>query len=139
METTLDLSADYIDIRDIIERIEELEAERDAHEETEGAATWGAANPDEHEELQGLLSVMDGLKGRGADEEWRDGWYPLSLIADHYWEDYARNEAEEVGAIQGGRAGEWPCNHIDWEEAAAELQQDYTDVEVDGNKYWVRA
>lgn len=38
-------------------------------------------------------------------------------------EDFARNMAEEVGAINS--EAHWPHNCIDWEQAARELMQDY--------------
>lgn len=60
-----------------------------------------------------------------------------SLIADHDFEDYAREYAEDIGAI--GEDMRWPANCIDWERAARELRQDYRSVEYDGDTYWHRS
>ena len=44
--------------------------------------------------------------------------------------------ADDIGATDKSQA--WPNNCIDWEQAAQELQQDYTSVELGGTTYWVR-
>ena len=65
--------------------------------------------------------------------EWDAG---IQFIADYYFEDYAQEFAEDVGAIS--KTTEWPANCIDWEQATRELQMDYTSVSFDGNDYWYR-
>lgn len=62
--------------------------------------------------------------------------YGATLVRDSYFEDYARELAEDCGLIQ--RDAHWPNDCIDWERAARELQMDYTSVEFDGVEYWVR-
>ncbi len=66
----------------------------------------------------------------------RDG---LTLVHERYFEDYARQLAEDTGAIDDD--AHWPATHIDWPAAADELKMDYTelDVEVDGvtDSYYV--
>lgn len=59
------------------------------------------------------------------------------LIRDSYFEDYARQLADDIGAIPDD--AKWPATCIDWEQAAAELRQDYTHVEFDGESYWIRS
>ena len=59
-----------------------------------------------------------------------------TLIRDTYFEDYARELAEDIGAIN--RDASWPNNCIDWEEAASQLQQDYFSVEYGDVIYWIR-
>lgn len=133
MSTTnneLDLSANIIDVRDIIARVEELEAELSPTEESEGD------DNEEREELATLRGILDELKGYGGDEQWEGDWYPGTLIRDTYFEDYARELAEDIGAID--RKASWPNTCIDWEEAAEQLQQDYSGVEVEEIKYWYR-
>lgn len=55
----------------------------------------------------------------------------LTLTSPH-----AQELADDIGAID--RNATWPCNCIDWDEAAEQLQQDYTEVDFDGVTYWVR-
>lgn len=66
-----------------------------------------------------------------------DWEYGETLIRDSYFEDYARELAEDIGAISGDE--KWPLNHIDWESAADELRQDYFSVDFDGVDYWIRS
>lgn len=123
-------SDDLIDSRDVIARIEELEGARDAAQEESEAAliAWLEANG---EELTALKSLADEASGYASD--WQHG---ETLIRDSYFEDYARQLAEDIGAIPENSA--WPCTCIDWEQAAKELQMDYTSVDFDGITYWTR-
>lgn len=73
-------------------------------------------------------------RGRGRySEDWQ---YGATLIRGTYFEDYARQFAEDIGALEG--CDRWPATCIDWEKAASELQCDYTAVDFDGVGYWVR-
>ena len=114
---------DVIDVRDITSRVEELRESRDELRE-------------ESEELETLESILEELKGCGGDEQWGGDWYPLTLIRDSYFEDYAQELAEECGMVNAD--AKWPNNCIDWEKAARELQWDYSLVEFDGVDYWYR-
>lgn len=60
-----------------------------------------------------------------------------TLILESEFEDYARELADDIGAVDKN-AG-WPTRCIDWEQAAAELAQDYTTVTYQGNDYYNRA
>lgn len=124
IDTTVDLHANVIDVRDIIARIEEIE---DAE-----------IGDEDYAEAMALKAIMADLVGMGGDEQWRGDWYPLTLIDDVYFEDYAREMAEDIGAIDRHAAYSWPHSHIDWTAAAAALQQDYSSVEIDGRTYWTR-
>jgi len=152
-------SEDILDSRTIIARIEELEelmncvnclgegnADGTAHavepvnEEGEPLVCVGwesQADDDEREELVMLTAFMDDLKGNGGDEQWRGDWYPVTLVRDSYWEDYAREEAEDMYGkeLEGSY---WPFTCIDWERAARELQMDYSSAEFDCVTYWYR-
>jgi hypothetical protein len=57
-----------------------------------------------------------------------------TMIPEHEWENYARELAEDIGAIS--KDGEWPAYCIDWERAAHELATDYGKLEVDGTLYY---
>jgi antirestriction protein len=59
------------------------------------------------------------------------------LIRDSYFEDYAQELADDLGLLQKGST--WPYTCIDWEQAARELQMDYSMVTFDGVDYWVRS
>ena len=129
-------SDDIIDVRDVIERIDEIEQTHIHEEDKQGVLQ--CPDEEEHEELDGLFALMDDLKGYGEDEEWRGDWYPLTLIRDSYFEDYAEELAGDIGAIDRNLEGKWPYTCIDWAQAARELQMDYTSVEYDGVTYWYR-
>lgn len=138
MGQTISNMDDVIDSRDVIERIEELQGERDALEAEcaepgEGAPLQEleAWDEDNGEELRALLALQEEAEGYCPD------WiYGAQLIRDSYFEDYAQELAEDIGAID--KAAVWPNTCIDWEQAARELQQDYTAVEFDGITYWTR-
>ena len=125
MTTEITNSEDIIDVRDVIARWEYLETANDVDKDP---------GSEDQQELGLLTTLLDNLKGSGGDEEWRGDWYPSTLILDSYFEEYAREEAESIGAIS--KQFTWPLNCIDWEQAAAELQMDYTSVEFDGVTYW---
>lgn len=121
METRTRAGEDVLDVRDLIARFEEIEETDDE---------------DEKRERDTLRALLADLEGKGGDEEWRDVWYPITLIRDSYFKDYAQELAEDIGAINPDAA--WPANCIDWEQAARELQMDYTTVEYEGVTYWCR-
>lgn len=128
-------TADMIDVRDIIARVEELEAlaPETAHDVTPGTSDELEANALELDELTNLL---DALEGMGGDEQWRGDWYPVTLIRDDYFRTYAQELAEDIGAVDDNAT--WPARCIDWDQAARELRMDYSSVEIDGVTYWTR-
>ncbi len=119
--------SDIIDSRDIIERIEELE------EGIEFIDLFPMDN-DEIEELAVLKKLVEDINGSSYDDA-SDG---VTLIRDSYFEDYAREFASDKGVINDDKESRWPLYHIDWEAAAADLQQDYTEVVYNGVIYWLR-
>ena len=133
---------DVIDSRDVIARIEELEGERDSFEidaeilDEPGTigdveVEWAIQNEDDAKELKALTELAEEAEDYASD--WR---YGETLIRDGYFEDYARDLAEDIGAIKEDAS--WPNTYIDWEAASEALKQDYTSVEFDGVTYWVR-
>ena len=123
MANPIDNSMDVIDSRDVIARIEELENDRD--DENVGLLEIEVA------ELEALTALADEASDYAPD--WQ---YGATLIRDSYFEDYAQELAEDIGAI--GSNATWPNNCIDWERATRELQMDYTEVDFDGVTYWIR-
>ena len=140
METTaIDKYADIIDSRDVIARIEYLQAAWDestgeSHEDyalSEDDWSVGLSDDDAHE----LVALMELAEDGESLPDWQ---YGESLIRDSYFEDYARELAEDIfGKLPSGVG--WPAYCIDWARAARELQTDYTTVEFDGEQYWARA
>jgi hypothetical protein len=121
---TIDLTSDTIDIRDIIERVEELENEV---ADTE-AQTW--ANRDEYAEL---TAILDELAGSGGDEQWRGDWYPLTLIRESHFEEYMDEMVHDCYEV--------PKNLPSFMSIVLDyvaLQQDYTAVEINGATYFYR-
>jgi hypothetical protein len=158
---------DIIDSRDIIARLKELEEAREEsldklreyHEEkarvtdvddddddagpeeldtfegtdkdaTEYALTddWDEDTEREYNDLKALDEEAGGSGDYGHGE---------TLIRDDYFEDYARQLADDLGLMKDENA--WPYTCIDWEMAADELKQDYTSVEFGDTTYWVRS
>lgn len=119
-------SADILDIRGIIERVEELR----------GAADLLELDSDESEELETLEYLLEELCGNGGDEQWEGNWYPLTLVRSSYFTEYAQQLAEDIGAVNFD--GTWPNNCIDWDLAARELRMDYSPVKFNGVTYWYR-
>jgi len=115
----LNNTQDVVDSREIIERIAEL------LEDT------GKLTPDEDHELW-LLQVL-AVEGKQDAEEWEDG---ATLIRESYFQEYVMELAEDIEAIPNFNT--WPATCIDWEQAARELQVDYTEIEWNGVTYWVR-
>jgi len=135
MQTSLDLTADIIDVRDIIDRIEELGSDIEALQDSEQMADQQVADETE-DELQALTAIMAELAGYGGDEQWRGDWYPLTLIRESHFQDYAQELAEDIGAVN--RDATWPNNCIDWKQAARELRMDYSAITIDGVTYFYR-
>lgn len=135
---------DTIDSRSVIERIEELETEI----YNLGDMSTGDKSEDERakleeeagEELTNLRELDKTGRDTFGEAEWESG---VTLIADDHFEDYARELAEDIGAINDEAT--WPNTHIDWEAAAEALRMDYTSVEFsskyydDVQTYWGRA
>lgn len=127
-------SDDVIDSRDVIARIEELEdglQECDTALHNGNCVSTTEEMDDMRQELAALKALADEAEGYAAD--WRHG---ETLIRDSYFQDYAQELAEDIGAINAN--AQWPNNCIDWEQAARELQMDYTAVDFDGVTYWIR-
>lgn len=129
-------SANLIDIRDVIARVEHLEPLRQPGPVDLGPDDNAMAQDDLFAELAALETLLSNLKGYGGGEQWRGDWYPITLIRDDYFEDYARELAEDIGA--NDRNAPWPCQYIDWEAAADQLKGDYSMVEFEGDSYWYR-
>ncbi len=138
-----------IDSRDLIERSKEIESEiedlesdreqlRDELSDTdlpEDAERLRAELSGIEDEIKDLREEQGEIEALGEDvSEWEDG---ATLIHEDYFEEYAQELAEDIGAID--RNASWPLTCIDWKEAAEQLAQDYTHVDYDGETYLVRS
>jgi hypothetical protein len=134
----MNLYDDVIDVRDIIERLEELEALLHEHLQSNDDACigdWAEVSPEEHKELSMLVALMEEMAGYGGDEHWRGDWYPLTLIRESYFADYVQEMLEDCGEIPKDLPH---YIHIDWESTARDVQVDYTPIDVDGATYFYR-
>lgn len=86
----------------------------------------------EQQKLVELLRLQEDCKDYA--RSWRNG---VTLVRWTYFEAYAQELAQDMGAMTAG--DQWPYTHIDWEAAAEELKQDYSEVDYAGEAYWVRS
>jgi hypothetical protein len=152
---------DVIDSRDVIDRIAYLEELRDKAvrrlADIRSRIESGTATDEDIETLVDAWTLLDGtevvymadfcepedeelaaLQALAAHGEQHPGWESgVALIHDSHFEDYARQLAEDIGAIED--ADIWPCNLIDWELAAEALRADYCHVDYAGSDYWMRS
>lgn len=109
----------YLDTRDLQDRLEELDC---ALDDPDGLDSDEQA---EHAELTSLAQEIS---------EWHNG---ETMIPEDEFVDYAQELARDIGQIPEDMG--WPMRHIDWDEAADALKQDYTEVTYQGTTYLVRA
>lgn len=127
MYTQISNSDDFIDSRDIIDRIGELELSHQIAMEAD--EEW---DDDEKEELEKLNDFLDEV--RNVAEDWE---YGATIIHEDYFVTYAEELARDIGAV-GGEVEHWPLMYIDWEAAAEALKYDYSVVDFDGSTYYTR-
>ena len=146
---------DMLDVRDLIERYEELEDELSAITDIEDEIE--SLDPDEdieeirtakenleakqkeledeQEEFEQLEKILDELKGNGGDEQWRGDWYPITLINSDYFTDYTEELLVDCGYIPKDLPS-WI--KIDWEETADNVKVDYTTIDIDDETFYYR-
>ncbi len=151
MRTIPSNTDDVLDTRDLVEYAEELKGslpfecpeclEYFAEPDEDGdCPECGHDSPSHNadadessaEEYAGLVAFLEEVESYSGDSL----TCGVALIADDHWEDYAKQYAEDVGALESG-AG-WPHSCIDWEAAAEELQIDYSSADWNGAEYWFR-
>lgn len=118
---SIDLSADIIDVRDIIE---------------DYALARESDDLADRDYADALAVILGELAGNGGDEQFEGDWYPVTLIRDSYFKEYAQELADELELVPSEYS--WPTSCIDWDHAARELRMDYTSVEINGVTYWYR-
>ena len=124
-----------IDSRDVIARIEELEAERSEIEEDPETeyieACKNVKDFDESEEGQELIALKT-LAEQGEDyaPDWK---YGAQLIHEDYFEEAMDELLEECGDIPRDLPSYLTIT-VDY----AALKQDYTELDFDGQTYYIR-
>ncbi len=150
MQNNINNMNDIIDVRDLIARVETLrdelsEAKNDTSEEFADMelSDWILnIDIDNHpfadtiNEYILIDKLLSDLCGYGGDEQWEGDWYPVTLIRESHFTEYAQELADDIGAMTTG--DKWPYTCIDWEQAARELKMDYSTVEYDGTTYFYR-
>lgn len=165
MKTEISNQDRVIYSRDVIDRIEELESERqtliDEIEEVEEAL--GAIDCDNEEEAyagaeETLQDAKESLVEWDASEEAEElaalkaleeeassspDWeYGETLIHEDYFTEYIEELIDDCYKMpKEMKSGDWPWRHvvIDYEAAAEEAKNDYFIVDFDGTNYWIRA
>ena len=117
---TLNNIDDIIDVRDVIERFEELDI------------LTAMDNKDAKEHAL-LFDLLDDLKGNGGDEQWRGDWYPSTLIRDTYFNEAMDEMLEDIGDLPKNLPS-YLTICIDYKA----LQMDYSCTEINGVTYWYR-
>ena len=141
LTTTLNNTDDVIDSRDVIARIEELEAEQAelVQQLSDGEITEAemiAFDEDKGHDL-------DALRELAALGECSPDWiHGEQLIRATYFVQYITELIDDCYDLPKElTSGDWPYRHItiDFEAAAKEAEQDYNSVDFDGVEYLIRA
>ena len=144
---------DVVDSRDVEERIEELEQERDDLIDImdEASEVMGDAEPEDkaqaqtdyNEAVEALreweaddagqeLEALKAFRDEVSNSEWT---YGLTLISEDYWVEYAEELCKDIGAIPADVPS---YIEIDWEATAENLKVDYSQADINGNTYYYR-
>ena len=119
------LTADVTDSRDIIARIEQVKSDLDQ----------ARVDCDDTTDLEVELKALEAF-AEEASEYAPDWHYGETIIHEDYFQTYAEELADDIGAIN--RNASWPLTHIDWEAAADDLKMDYSVVGFNGIVYYIR-
>lgn len=147
--STLDLAEQLLDIRDIIERFEEIETElvsiyneqageddQTNDSEDDSFQLWlSGLDTEEAKEFKQLEDILTELKGCGGDEQWRGDWYPITLIREDYFTDYCIDLIQDIGDLPKDIPSYLV---IDWEATADNLRYDYSETSIGDNDYLFR-
>ena len=79
------------------------------------------------------LAALKNLAEEGANEssDWTHG---EALISASYFTDYTQQLAEDLGSV--GENSQWIV--IDWDATAENLKADYSEIDFDGETYYIR-
>lgn len=123
--------AEQFDAHDLGTVIDAIDGEDDDAEKIDAAIT--AAGQDGGIDYLRAVANLESDLGTSLE---RAAWDEPCMIHEDYFENYAMQLAEDLGLLEESAA--WPACHIDWGAAADSLKMDYTEVEFDGNAYFIR-
>lgn len=141
LTTTFNNTDDYIDSRDVIARIEELENEQAEllQQLSDGEIT--EADMIAFDEDKG--NELDTLRELAAEAESSPDWiHGETLIRASYFVQYITDLIDDCYDLPKEiTSDQWPYRHItiDFEAAAKEAEQDYMSVDFGGVEYLIRA
>lgn len=129
-----EIGDDVLDLCELWKRYQELldevqDSNPDA-ETTDGdldKAFDDGVDVEEYQQLRDLFAVVGEPNRHGEFDN-------PTLIEDSYFEEYAMQYAEDTGAVEN--FDRWPMTCIDWEQAASELQSDYSVIDIGDWTYW---
>lgn len=133
MTKYIDNTQDIIEVRDIIERVEELEVSIQDYENEDNDLELHGEHLSQKEELEELRGLLSELAGYGGDEQFEGDWYPITLIRDSYFETAMDELLEDIGDIPR----DLPCYLTITVDYIA-LQQDYLSIDIGDETYWYR-
>lgn len=151
-KTLEDILGDVWDIRDLIERLEEIETALlecfNEQQEIEGDDTttdnpedsaflaWATQTThDDAEEFLQIKTILEELNGSGGDEQFRGDWYPVTMIAEDYFTEYCEEFLKDCDMLPRDIAS---FIEIDWEGTASNMKMDYSEIEINGTTYYYR-
>jgi hypothetical protein len=160
----IEAGQDIIYSLDLIERINELESEKqglvDAVEEAQAAYEYHdsedtKSTPEWNDLVEARKALADWLESEEATEletlkalaeegenESMDWIHGETLIHRRYWVEYTQELIHDCYEMpKEWTAGDWPFRHmtIDYEAAAQELETDYASIDFDGHEYLIRS
>lgn len=118
-----DNSANRIDSREVIARIEELE----------WLVTEDQISRDEVAELDSLTRLA--AKGEEYVEDWE---YGAIIINEEHFTDYIKEFVEEIDYETFTNMPNYVKEAIDWEKVAETLMDDYTEIDYEGITFYAR-
>jgi hypothetical protein len=94
--------------------------------------------PDELEEFDSdkkeLLETLEALKEDMDLRRWHDG---VAFVNESYFEEFAKNEAEELGYLANVKGN--PLEDcIDWEKWADKVKDDYSTADIGSSMFYYR-
>lgn len=148
----LNINAECIDVRDVIERVENLEdvllAAFNEQQVIEGDDTetddpmdsafqeWCKVTVHEDAiEYLSLCELLDGLCGNGGDELWRGEWFPITLISEDYFVDYVKELLIDCGDLPKDIPH---YIEIDWQKTAENIAVDYSVIDFNEKTFFYR-